>query len=230
MCWSINVSLAAALVHGTTYLVARHQRPPEYRSYLLFTLFYTTMELFQALQWAMGDVETGCTSRNQGFTIIAYILIWIQPLLFVKIGDKTRFHTVRIRLQYGARLATITFWYALLLLGLGLTTEPSWVLPNSNYGPTTCTVIGPYGHLGWQFAPISIVYGPTHFVYVALIVTTIMFYPTVLKLTIGLGWLGTLFVSLYLVGTTIDLPAFWCFLSLFADGPILIRCLRYTRK
>lgn len=227
MCWNIGVSLAAAFFHVLTGIIVANKRVPEYRSYLMFTSFFLIMELFQAAQWWQGDVHLGCTVKNRMMTIVAYLLIWLQPLLFVEIGERSRLHAVQVRLQYARRLAVVTVWYAAINLLLGLLTIPKHLLPGSSFGHLTCTNVGRYGHLAWSFAPLSIAYGPTHFVYLALIITTISFYPRPLLMTVGLGWVVTLLTSLYLVGTGVELPAFWCLLSVFVDIPILVRTFMY---
>lgn len=227
MCWNIGVSLAATAVHAVSFIIVANKKVPEYRSYLLFTGFFMIMEVFQALQWWIGEVGVGivCTERNRLMTMIAYLLIWLQPLLFVKIGERSQLHAVQVRLQFARRLAILTAWYAMTNLFLGLLVRPKHLLPGSSFGSETCTTVGPHGHLAWSFAPLTITYGPTHFVYVASILTTISFYPRPLFTTIGIGWIGTLLISICLVGIGIELPAFWCLLSVFVDVPIIVRSL-----
>uniref|UniRef100_A0A6C0IYL3 Uncharacterized protein n=1 Tax=viral metagenome TaxID=1070528 RepID=A0A6C0IYL3_9ZZZZ len=227
MRWNIAVSLTAAAFHAATFVVASNKKVPEYRAYLLFTGFFMIMELFQASQWWIGDVTVGCTEFNRTMTMMAYLLIWFQPYLFAVIGDRSRLHSVQVRLQYAKKVAHMTLWYAMINLFAGMSTRPSYQLPRSNFGLETCTTVGPHGHLAWSFAPLTIVYGPTHFVYVILILATISFYPRPLLFTIGVGWIATLFVSTYLVGAGAELPAFWFLLSVFVDIPILARVLLY---
>ena len=229
MCWSIGISLLAAGVHALTHEVARNYRPPGYRSDMRFVRFFLIMELFQAAQWQFGDVGT-CSEVNRLFTLFAYLLIWVQPLLFVAIGEQSQLHAVKVRLEYARLISIITAWYAVTLLLVGNFYTPTYLLPGSSFGEKTCTTVGPYGHLAWQFSPLSIVYGPTHFVYYILISTIFYFYPARLQWTIGLGWWISLFFSLYWVGPGIELPAFWCLLSASVDIPILIRSLLHKRR
>ncbi len=80
-----------------------------WREYLMFGMFYFTMEVFQTMQWLYGNVYTLsdslnqdtdlCQFRNQGikscdrvntyYTVVAHILIWSQPILFSYIGYRT---------------------------------------------------------------------------------------------------------------------------------------------
>lgn len=228
MCSGIGISLAAAACHAATAQVVRKYRPPESKGYLLFLTFYFVMEVFQALQWWLGDVKVGCTPANKFYTVIAYSLIWIQPLLYVLIGKSTRLHALIVRLTYPELVSKILFVYSMLLLLIGFVKTPTYLVPNSNFGLETCTTVGKYGHLAWQFSPISISYSPTHVAYLVLIGATIMMYPYWLMMTIGFGWLGSLFIALSIVGSGAEIPAVWCQLSILADLPIILRSI--TRK
>lgn len=209
--------------HVVAWLMANKFRPPEYKSYLLFTEFYLVMEVFQAFQWYWLDFEDiSCSYVNRWSTVFAYILIWWQPYLFVQMGEQ-----LNLRLNYARNLSLFTLLYAFILLMFGLNTTPTYHLPGSNFGTSTYTDIGSHGHLAWYFSPLSIVYGPTFFVYLALILNLIWVYPSELKYTVGLGWLITLILSCISVGTSADLPAFWCLLSFFVDIPIIIRCVTH---
>jgi hypothetical protein len=183
------------------------------------------MEIFQAFQWLWGDldqstVSTSCSLQNKLFTTFAYFLIWWQPYLFVQIGE-----AIGLRLSYARNVGLATLTIALFFLFLGFFEVPTYNLPKSNFANDTCTLVGPYGHLGWYFSVKSVIYGPTFFVYFVLIINTLVFYPRILQLTVGLGWLLTLFLSIAIVGVDVDLPAFWCLLSAFVDIPIILRCI-----
>lgn len=223
MCSNILISLLAGSSHVITAYVAHKFRPPEYRAYLLFTNFYFIMEVFQASQWfGLNFDTTTCSDFNKWSTVVAYFLIWWQPYLFVQMGRE-----VGINLKYARNLSIFTLIYAMTLLWAGLEVVPTYELPQSNFANLTHTEVGPYGHLAWYFSPLSIVYGPTFFVYFALIGNIIWFYPRILQATVGMGWLSTLVMAYALVGTGPDLPAFWCLLSVFADLPIILRCLSF---
>lgn len=225
MCSSILISLLAGGSHLTALMLANKFRPPEYQSYLLFTKFYLIMEVFQASQWYWLDfTETSCSALNTGSTVFAYLLIWWQPYLFVQMGEK-----IGLQLNYARNLSLFTLIYALILLLVGLNRTPTYELPNSNFAKATYTDIGSHGHLAWYFSPLSIVYGPTFYVYFAMILTLIWYYPRNLKYTVGLGWSITLVLSFISVGTSADLPAFWCLLSFLVDIPIVIRCITYKQ-
>jgi hypothetical protein len=179
------------------------------------------MELFQAAQWYWLDFESAtCSSLNKWSTVVAYFLIWWQPYLFVQMGQRAG-----MDLKYARNLSIFTLVYALALLFAGWEVTPTYQLPNSNFGDFTHTDIGPHGHLAWYFSPLSIVYGPTFFVYLALIINIIYLYPRVLQSTVGFGWIVTLVMTCVMVGTDPDLPAFWCVLSVFVDIPIIIRSI-----
>lgn len=229
MCSGIGISLAAAACHVATAEIVKKYRPPESKGYLLFLTFYFVMEGFQALQWWLGDVRVGCTPVNKFFTVIAYALIWIQPLLYVLIGKTTKLHALIVRLTYPEVISKILFIYSMVLLFVGFGKAPTYLVPNSNFGLETCTTVGKYGHLAWQFAPISVSYSPTHIVYLSLIAGIIAMYPPWLMVTIGLGWIGSLFIALLVVGPGAEIPAVWCQLSILVDLPIILRSITHKQ-
>lgn len=222
MCWSFWISMGFSSCHLLTSLLVQK------RPYRLFLYFYAFMEFFQALQWVWGDLmpgsnfgHLGCSTRNQIFTVVAYALIWIQPYLYFRIGNLYN--------RYLHNLTRWIFFWAMLSLFIGSFKIPTYRIPNSNYGLSTCSEIGPHGHLGWRFAPLTAKYSPNEFVYVTSIALIFMEFPRSLSRTLGLGWFLTMLVSIYYVGTGPDLPAFWCFLSVFVDLPIIIGYISKNR-
>ncbi|CAF0732298.1 unnamed protein product [Didymodactylos carnosus] len=183
------------------------------------------METLQAIEWAVG-VEAKlnsatCSKTNTLLTIFAYILIWLQPVMFTTFsvkGDKRfpLYYTI-----YTLIVAMINLFVGFVNPAGGLDTMT--LTEKNNYGQYTCTYMGEYGHLVWKFAISTFVYQPTHFVYHSVILMIFMFnYDFILKTTIALGWTLTFFVSLYSVGNGAELTSYWCLLSVFADIPILI--------
>ena len=217
MCWNAYVSAAAGLCHLLTILIVITKPNVKYRrSYLLFLSFYFIMELFQTIQHVT-FVDDTCTKWNIFTTIIAYILIWIQPSLFYKIYSLA-VHPSRILL----RLTTITFIVAMLSLFVGFTSTPTYSLPNNNYGNRTCTNHDSNGHLEWIFALKSIQYSPTYYVYLLLIGVISWEFPFELFMTLTLGWWMALIISLFWVGLTPALASVWCVTSFMVDIPILL--------
>ena len=219
MCWNAQISWSFALGHIFTYFYVGYRKPPEKVSFQLFAAFFTIMEMFQALQWTYGDIaessiygHTQCSVINTGFTIFAYILTWIQPFLFTVIG---RLENDNEKFQILARLSFHTFIYAMISLIGGFWIKSEYRIPNSNYGQSTCTELGTHQHLGWKFSPLSIAYHTTYAMYLLLTITIFTIYSKPLQLTVGLGWLLTLLVSIFQVGLSVDLPAYCCLLSFF---------------
>lgn len=209
MCWNAPVSIGFCIIHLLAFrLTSRH-------SYRLFTVFYAIMEFYQAFQWLFGDVGT-CSTRNTLITIIAYGLIWFQPWLYVLIGQAET-----VELQYARRLAIMTFFWSMFTLFLGLFKQPTYYLPNSNFGYPTCTLVGSHGHLHWIFSPITMIYQPSYYSYVMLIAATMSFYPKQLY-PIVQGWSLTLLLSLLYVGTGPELPAIWCWLSVLVSLRLVV--------
>ena len=226
MCWNMSVSLIFALIHLSLYVVVDRYKPKYYQQFKHFLLFYTLMELLQSLQWyiGVGDINSNiCPWLNTVLTVIAYILIWYQPIMFASfISNKTTF------VMY---YTIITFIVAMINLGLGFiypATEMMYLKMNgqTNYGFPTCTYMGDHGHLLWKFQINTISYQPTHYIYYSIIILIFFYYYTnELKYTIGFGWILSFIMAALINGINSELPSFWCLLSVCSDVPILIYTL-----
>jgi uncharacterized membrane protein len=222
MCWNISVSVSFGLIHLITMMIVIIIKPYHYRKFITFLLFYLIMEWFQALQWYLGVKTINndiCPPINTYLTIFAYILIWIQPIMFASFTNNKRF------VRYYAML---TFIICMINLFLGFK-YPAQELDSitfdgsANYGNQTCTYLGKYGHLLWKFKINTLAYQPTHYVYYSLILLTfILYYDRILKYTLGLGWIISLILTIFIHGVNNELPSFWCLLSICADIPIIL--------
>jgi hypothetical protein len=81
MCWTKQVSLTLGCL-GVVMTFDNYRRwkagqITSIASVLVYAL-YTTMELFQYTQYVVG-FET-CNRSNEFLTLIAHILVWIQPV------------------------------------------------------------------------------------------------------------------------------------------------------
>ena len=220
MCWNATVSALFLLGHLLAAAVVHRKRPPHHQSCLLFIYFYASMELLQLGQWIYGDVGL-CTTKNALFTSIAFLLIWLQPLLFSIIG---RLSTSNPYYQFAFDFSIVTLVTALTNMVLSHVIGRAVNHPGSNFGPQTCTTVGRFGHLNWEFAVLSLNQHPSYFVYLGIILLCIRKYPAALKWTFGLGWLCTLAVAAFWTKNSPETPAFWCLLSVFADIPIVVYC------
>ena len=244
MCWNAGISFLFGTGHLMTHMIVSKLRPPEHPAFRQFTRFYFTMEAFQALQWTFGDVipdptvyGSSCSLINNLFTVVAYVLVWWQPVLFADMGrtcsaiaSRDEGSTDLKVWDYAHKLALATFAYGLVNVMIGFFYACDYSIPRSNYGIDTCTEIGDMGHLGWKFHPYSIAYHPNLYVYLLLVSMSISMFPMAMMLTVGLGWLLTMLVSLCMVGNGPDLPAFWCLLSVFADVPIVLYSMGLRMK
>ena len=59
-------------------------KPINTRYYILFCMFYGCMEILQGCQWYIGIsiMSEICPPINRLLTYIAYLLIWLQPVMF----------------------------------------------------------------------------------------------------------------------------------------------------
>jgi len=241
MCWNIEVSLLAAVGHLITLYIVHKSKisnPFIREGYIRFLIFYMIMEIFQASQWitaspvpfsALPNEQSSCSQWNQITTVFAYILIWYQPYLFSRIAKHRSSDPLHIACLF-------TFFIAMLQISVPFIREyfdeeckSEIKLPNTNYHHTTCTYIGKYGHLDWKFNILNIAYYPTHFGYFLLVGTIILKLHPIHKWTIGIGWLLSLLITLFLVGFGPELPSYWCVLSIIAS-PIIIGYIILTKR
>lgn len=196
--------------------------------YVMFVGFYTIMEFLQLVQW----VTLTYPITNALLTYVAYILIWAQPVMFSIIAMIPHYRTIPRDLKILFWMSVFTFVYAMTSIMWGGesgrdVTKVCLASLNTNYAMETHTTIGPNGHLLWLFDVMTLQYQPTHYVYMLLIVTTLLnTRDTILKSVLSFGWGVTFLVSVSLIGSGPELPSFWCFLSVFANVPILMDVLR----
>jgi hypothetical protein len=134
-------------------------------------LFYTAMELLQTIQYSYADQ---CNTRmNFVLTIIAHILVCVQPALWNWYRIKKNKNTVPIfRAFFWAGIVFVVFYTASLLYGL-YSPDAIFPLEEMNVSPITCTIQGP-SHICWML-PYASFKGlePNYFTYVL-----IWFFPT----------------------------------------------------
>ena len=213
MCWSANISLLACAVQLSAAYVS-------HGNFRRFYLYYAVMELLQATQWLTLHLPT----INWLLTNVAYLLVWAQLWLWWSFVPRpTRTLTF-----------VISFITGIALLMLLLANEPTYFLPDTNFGANTCTFVGHYGHLAWVWRVRSIQYHPMHFGYLLGILAACVemvdrqLYETNHDLDLVGTWGLTLVWSIYRVGTGSELPAYWCFVSFFGIIVHLGRsCQRY---
>ena len=192
------------------------------------------MEGLQLTQWLVGpsssSLRSECSIPNKLLTLIAYLLIWLQPLLFSLMGAEQRLSDTWVRGDYflfSTRVSLVALGAAMLNTFLSWLANTAVTVSGtpSNFGQEMCTTVGRYGHLSWSFPIYHLDTQPSYFVYLALIAMCIVQYPKAMKYTMGLGWFAMLLVATFMVRGSEEIPAFWCLLSVFAGVPILIYVL-----
>lgn len=241
MCWSLLVTgcfVLADLLCLKLLMVAKQdmkkslERGLRWDCYFVFVSLYTVMELLQFVQWIILSFEYECGTLNVLTTYIAYMLIWLQPVMF------SVFVFWSCEIYYGMKstaflifyMSYATFLFAMFSILIGNNssiTEGCYSSLNTNYNVQTCTKIGENNHLHWNFNVMTLQYQPTHFVYMLLICSALLIVKNYTFLVLGVGWVLSLITSALLIGTGPELPAFWCLLSVFANIPILVDVYSY---
>lgn len=239
MCWSPVITGIFAGLYLASIIVTLIRRPPKYVELIVFSSFYMIMELFQLFQWTLGNMtvtanETsilqGCSVVNQGFTYIAWALIWLQPLMFSVVGlYSNRQGGWKGKKSYffnATMVNLVVFLYAMItLLYTNLSsvnygaTDPDF---NSNIGLVTCSFIGKYNHPHWMIKSFHPDYQVNNLLYTILCILSFMNYDGEL-IGIALSWLLTFFLTIICFNVSLaELPAFWCMLSI---GSIVINTI-----
>ena len=227
MCWNYQVSLAFSGLFLLINYYYYTKKPLYWKEYLLFGMFYFTMEAFQTLHWLFGNVHantlTGvnyCEPINQYFTVVAHILIWLQPVLFSIIGYRTSSNKRFFKLFTLVNLFVLI--YSLYSLYAGSKRPDYYSIDDSIFGNTTCTNRGDTGHLVWRFKPNSIDYFPNYLMYIVMCSLSFLMYDKMETKIIGVGWISALIVTkIVLWPSLIEMASSWCLLSIVANIIIL---------
>lgn len=234
MCWNPIASASFSLIYGCFNAYYYFVQPPHWKQYLIFSSFYFVMEVFQTCQWLFGEVleiqylfqyQMGikfCPKTNAYFTWIAFILIWLQPVMFAYIG-KISNNSLFFQKYYP--ICWLVFFYALLNLGMGsvLESRQFYSIEESIYGLSTCTTKMDQSYLMRRFRPYMVDYDTNHFVYLFLCFLSFVFYPKDIRI-IGYGWLASLFATfIILEPSNVELMASWCLLSIVGNFIIMLK-------
>lgn len=242
MCWSVESSLISAAIFAIGIAIVWYLNPKQKTSFFLFFGFYGIMQLLQALIWFSGEVTDTigsfsvsgyCSLANRYFTYAANVLIWTQPALFATFGflvHKTIPH-----------LKLLLLYLVFFLVFFGYTvynteTQAShliwnWPLRDSNFGPTTCTLIGSHGYMLWIFGAGRVDFQPTWVVYATLIlIPLVCLYNDRSLSIISFSWWFTYLISRFLLPLGHgESTAFWCTLSVISV-PIVVVYSFYEYK
>mmetsp|Transcript_16656 Transcript_16656/g.28108 ORF Transcript_16656/g.28108 Transcript_16656/m.28108 type:complete len:263 (+) Transcript_16656:381-1169(+) len=170
MCWSAEV--AAGFTVGELLLAVylwRRNWSPRDRYVLPLALSVTMIEALEVVLWLDDPVpftsahSATCSARNVTATILAYLTLLLQPVLD---GFFLFFTTDGGVLT--KKSTKIAYWSAAIgmyLAGIGAFLHAHFAPAGSNkldrevvlsadslYSDSTCTFVGPNGHLLWQFS------------------------------------------------------------------------------
>lgn len=238
MCWDYQVSLGFSILYLIINSYYLFKKPRYWKEYLMFGMFYFTMEVFQTMQWLHGNVYMLSEFRNQNitiqgiklcdtinsrYTVFAHILIWLQPILFSYIGYRTTSESNKKYSKYLLLVGIVVLIHSLVLLYFGSTKNNYYNIDDSIFGLSTCTNQGNTGHLVWKFKPASIDYFPNYFTYLVMCILAFLLYDKLEVKIIGYGWLvSCILTKLILRPTLIEVASSWCLLSIIANLMIYI--------
>ncbi|CAF1648713.1 unnamed protein product, partial [Didymodactylos carnosus] len=144
MCWNFEVSLSFAIVHLLSSIYVGWKKPRYYRKFIIFMMCYSCIELLEALQWYVGVEQnlnsSTCKLSNTLLTVVAYILIWIQPIMFSLFSVKGDFRFPLYYSIYAFILALLTLTLGFIHPSVGL--QSMGLTEKNNYGRYTCTYMG----------------------------------------------------------------------------------------
>lgn len=227
MCWNLSISLSFSVLYFTCILFYYFKKPRYWNIYILFCSFYLIMELFQSSQWLFGDVVTNyeiygpsnCSLTNKSFTYVAYILIWLQPLLFSIIGYLQNREKIfkKIIIFYA-----LIFCYSLVSIFVRSYYTQKYIIENSNFASSTCTEVGPTDHLSWRFSVENIDLALNNMTYLILCIFPFLFYKEELK-NIWKGWVATLLLTKIILNPyDTEVPSTWCLISIFGNIIVML--------
>lgn len=206
MCFSFPITLL--LVFSGSLLTKYRLKRKEYY-HALVVLFYTSMELLQAVQYFYLST---CSPINYYLTLVSHLLIIVQPALWNLFRYKTCKKNNLIFL-FALKLSIVwAFFFSLRLYPFSFSIlEPTLHKEEILVGERPCTFSGS-SHLYWVLPYYS--YGGLEanlFTYLLL-----WFYPALYEDKGGMKlflWLAQIFLIFNLVTLSKELPSFWCALS-----------------
>lgn len=208
MCFTQPVSLLLS-IFGSLAAIQLYNDERPFFTYLHF-VFYSGMEFLQFLQYFYTD---NCSDTNVLLTKIAYIYIWLQPILYNTFYLLTNNRNVQI-FKYNIMFSIFTFLYACdrmftkVLHTEGIRNNEIMV------GPTTCTFQGKK-HLYWNFELASNNgVEANYFLYLALICFPTFWMDNFLYgLFLSFTFIMGLIIAYCYTENIHETPAFWCILS-----------------
>lgn len=209
MCFTQSISLVFSIIgFSSSFYFYKIKKP---FSYYIHGVFYSTMELLQFIQYFY--INQCNTNININLTYIAYILIWLQPLLFnyyyLLITNKNK-----IVFIYNIYLSFIIFLLSLDRVFI------HFLHPHQNRideiaSGITCTYSGSK-HLYWNF-DMKTNHGieVNYLWYVILICFPALWIDNIKKgLFIIITFLSGLMISNYYTQNMNETIPFWCVLSI----------------
>ncbi|AYV78048.1 MAG: hypothetical protein Edafosvirus4_32 [Edafosvirus sp.] len=207
MCYNQSMSLSFAILGIIGWCVTDKKK---YGPEAMIIAFYTTMEILQTIQYSYLDLCN--TFENKFLTIIAHILVCVQPSLW---------NWYRMRKNNNNRkIFTAFFWagiifavfYTLRLFWGWLDTTANFPIYEMNVGKTMCTIQGP-SHVCWML-PYASFQGlePNYFTYLL-----IWFFPTLYEDTYWLPkitfWIGQIALVHWTTPSMHENNSVWCLWS-----------------
>lgn len=208
MCFTRAASLLFA-ASGAAVSANMYLRGRPFSSYM-HALFYSGMEALQFFQYFFVE----CTWANSALTKVAYLYIWLQPLLYNWFYLLTNRHN-RAVFRYNIFVSACVLFYALDRLFWGVLHGGAPRADEISSGTETCTYFGGK-HLYWKFR-LSTNNGleANYMLYMLLICMPAFWVDSFLNAL----YLNTTFVSgiLFAYGYTGNMDTtlpFWCIMSI----------------
>lgn len=202
MCYNQSSTACFSILYAISMFIYYKYKFKHYKLLILFNGFFMVMEMYQFIMWTYGDltVDHG-TCNNEFLTYGAYILIWLQPLLFSYIGSVA--FPMNITFKELNKIFIIIFIISLITIYYG--TEG-----------ITCSHIGPNGYLEWSFKSRLRELQPNYLLYFMMCIISFSFYEFSLY-NIPISWMISFLVTVSFSTVNIgELPSRWCYLSVIS--------------
>lgn len=207
MCYSQTMSLGLALMGVGAYLLTKNKHPHE----AMVIAFYTSMEILQTIQY--NYIDQCSTFENKFLTIVAHILVSVQPSLWNLYRFKTNKKNKEIFAAFFWLGVIFGIFYSVRLL-FGMF-DPKAIFPTDemNVSPILCTKQC-LSHLCWMLPYVSFRgLEPNYFMYLA-----IWFFPTfyedsnrILKF---IFWIAQVLIIYHSTAAKDEVNSIWCLLSI----------------
>lgn len=212
------------------YLFKRNSSPRD-RWILPLALSVTAIEAIEVIMWLSNPLDfsetnlsTPCSNTNVSSTIAAYFILLSQPVLdgiFLSTSTSGHLKGKLMNIYWIIAFTVVfaafgSFLFSYFQLGLNHLTIQEINDPNIIFSNKTCTYVGPYGHLLWQFSMTDLfIPNIVEASYFILSLSWFLYKPFKIGALFFIGLNGLLIANMIFFNGSKESYSVWCWQAIF---------------